>query len=67
VRRWLAAARDDELLITLVVNLHRPYRDEPRVRKRRPKPYPLMKNTHPELRKPLVNKANTHQLNTIHV
>ncbi len=40
--RWLAAARDDEILITLVVNPHRPYRCEPRVRKRRPKQYPLM-------------------------
>jgi hypothetical protein len=35
--RWLATARDNELLITLVVNPHRPYRYEPRVRKRRPK------------------------------
>jgi hypothetical protein len=35
--RWLAGARDDELLITLVVNPHRPYRDGPRVRKRQPR------------------------------
>jgi len=42
--RWLAAARDDEILITLVVNPHRPYRYEPRVRKRRPKQYPLMQS-----------------------
>ena len=53
--RWLATARDNELLITLVVNPHRPYRYEPRVRKRRPKPYPLMQNTRLELRKSLVN------------
>ena len=37
-RRWLAAARDNELLISLVVNPHRPSREAPRVRKRRPKP-----------------------------
>jgi len=58
--RWLAAARDNELLITLVVNLPRPYRDEPRVRKRRPKQYPLMQNTRIELRKSLVNNVETH-------
>src|SRR5262245_15314742 len=51
--RWLTAARDNELLITLV-NPHRPYRYEPRVRKRRPKPYPLMQNAPLELRKSLV-------------
>jgi hypothetical protein len=42
VLRWLAAAQDDELLITLIVNPHCPYRDEPRVHKRRPKQYPPM-------------------------
>jgi len=51
--RWLAAARDDEILITLVVNPHRPYRYEPRVRKRRPKQYPLMQSPRLELRKSL--------------
>jgi hypothetical protein len=34
--RWLAAARDDEFLSTLVVNPCRPSPDEPRVRKRWP-------------------------------
>jgi Transposase DDE domain len=57
--RWLAAARDNELLITLVVNPPRPDRDEPRVRKRRPKPYPLMHNTRLELRNSLVNNVET--------
>lgn len=57
--RWLAAARDNELLITLVVNPPRPYRDEPRVRKRRPQPYPLMQNTRLELRNSLVNNVET--------
>jgi DDE family transposase len=48
--RWLAAARDDEPPSLLVVNPHRPYRDEPRVRKRRPKQYPLMQTPRKELR-----------------
>ena len=57
--RWLASARDNEPLPALVMNPHRPYRYEPRVRKRRPKPYPLMRNTRQELRKSLVNNADT--------
>ena len=56
--RWLAAARDDEILIPLVVNPHRPYRYEPRVRKRRPKQYPLMQTPRLELRKALVNNVD---------
>ena len=55
--RWLGAAQDDELLPTLVVNPHRPGRYEPRVRKRRPKPYPLMTKPRVELRKLLINKT----------
>ena len=55
--RWLAAAQDDELLPELVVNPHRPYRYEPRVRKRRPKPYPLMTKPRQALRKLLVHKV----------
>ena len=57
--RWLAAARDGENLITLVVNPHRPYRYEPRVRKRRPKQYPLMQTPRLALRKSLVNNVDT--------
>jgi Transposase DDE domain len=57
--RWLAAARDDELLSLLVVNPHRPYRYEPRVRKRRPKQYPLMQKTRQTLRKSLANNMDT--------
>jgi len=56
--RWLAAARDNEILISLVVNPHRPYRYEPRVRKRRPKQYPLMQSPRLELRKSLVNNID---------
>ncbi len=55
--RWLASAQDDELLPALVVNPHRPNRDEPRGRKRRPKPYSLMTKPRQELRDSLVNKA----------
>ena len=56
--RWLAAVRDDEPLSLLVVNLHRPSRYEPRVRKRRPKQYPLMQTPRKELRILLANNTN---------
>jgi hypothetical protein len=57
--RWLAAARADEPLPPLVVNPHRPSRYEPRVRKRRPKPYPLMQNARQQLRLSLANHRDT--------
>jgi hypothetical protein len=57
--RWLAAAGNDEALAPLIVNPHRPYRYEPRVRKRRPKQYPLMQKTRQALRKSLANNAET--------
>jgi hypothetical protein len=57
--RGLAFAQADEPLPTLVVNPHRPNRYEPRVRKRRPKPYPLMPKPRHQLRKSLVNKIDT--------
>lgn len=41
--RWLRHARPDDELPDLKVNPERPERYEPRVRKRRPKEYPLMK------------------------
>jgi hypothetical protein len=53
--RWLAAARDGESLPWLVLKPHRPYRYEPRVRKRRPKQYPLRQNTRQALRQALAN------------
>ena len=40
----------------LVVNPARPGRFEPRVRKRRPKEYPLMKKPRSELRKRLIEQ-----------
>lgn len=57
--RWLAAARTEESLPLLVLNLHRPYRYEPRVRKRRPKQYPLMQKTRQTLRNSLANNIDT--------
>ena len=56
--RWLAAVRDAEPLALLVVNPHRPYRYEPRVRKRRPKQYPLMQTPRKELRKLLAHNTD---------
>jgi hypothetical protein len=56
--RWLAAAHDEESLPLLIINLHRPYRYEPRVRKRRPKQYPLMQKPRNELRKLLANNSD---------
>jgi Transposase DDE domain len=57
--RWLAAARGDEALPPLLIHPYRPSRYEPRVRKRRPKQYPLMQKTRQALRKLLANNADT--------
>lgn len=54
--RWLAEARPGETLPKLVVNPDRPDRVEPRVRKRRPKQYPLMKKPRHVLRKSLMEQ-----------
>lgn len=51
--RWLQTASPGGPLIPLVVNPHRPNRLEPRVRKRRPKQYPLMKKPRRQLKKEL--------------
>jgi DDE family transposase len=55
--RWLAEARPGEVLPRLVVNPDRPDRVEPRVRKRRPKQYPLMKKPRSVLRKALLEQG----------
>lgn len=55
--RWLAHARPGAPLGNLVVNPDRPDRLEPRVRKRRPKEYPLMRKPRAELRKALLAKG----------
>jgi Transposase DDE domain len=54
--RWLRHAHPGAALPELVVNPERPGRAEPRVRKRRPKQFPLMKRSRAELRKALFRK-----------
>ena len=54
--RWLQSAEEGEEMPELVVNPLRPGRYEPRVRKRRPKQYPVMKRPRAELRKELREK-----------
>jgi Transposase DDE domain len=56
--RWLCEMKTDDLP-KLVVNPDRPGRFEPRVRKRRPKEYPLMKKPRSELRKRLLEQDVT--------
>lgn len=53
--RWLCEMKTDDLP-KLVINPSRPGRYEPRVRKRRPKEYPLMKKPRSELRKQLIEQ-----------
>jgi hypothetical protein len=52
--RWLAAARAGDDPPRLVTNPERPGRIEPRVRKRRPKQYPLMREPRAALRNRLM-------------
>jgi hypothetical protein len=54
--RWLRHARVGQELPRLKVNPQRPDRVEPRVRKRRPKQYNLMRKPRVELRKALLGK-----------
>jgi hypothetical protein len=54
--RWLQQARPTTALPDLVVNPARPGRCEPRVRKRRPKEFPLMKKPRAQLREALLGK-----------
>ena len=54
--RWLQTAQGGDTLAKLVVNPHRPNRLEPRVRKRRPKQYPLMTKPRCQLKKELESK-----------
>jgi Transposase DDE domain len=53
--RWLCELKTEDLP-ELVVNPARPGRFEPRVRKRRPKEYPVMKKPRSELRKRLIEQ-----------
>jgi Transposase DDE domain len=54
--RWLRQAKVEEALPPLVVHPHRPGRFDPRVKKRRPKPYPRMTRPRAELKKELRKK-----------
>ena len=51
--RWLRDAASDPAEMRLTVHPHRPGRLEPRVKKRRPKQYPLMNQPRDELRQAL--------------
>lgn len=55
--RWLNKARPGDELPESVVNPDRPGRVEPRVRKRRPRPYPKMKRPRSELRNNLISQG----------
>jgi hypothetical protein len=52
--RWLSAPQTRMPLVALIVNPVRPHRVEPRVKKRRPKSFPLMSTPRQERRQPLV-------------
>jgi len=54
--RWMASACEHEPLLALHTNPLRPYRYEPRVRKRRAKEFPVMKTPRRQLRKQLTAK-----------
>jgi hypothetical protein len=56
--RWLQQARPGEAVPELVVNPDRPGRVQPRVKKRRPKKYKLMKRPRQELVKALFRKKH---------
>jgi hypothetical protein len=55
--RWLGAPSTGIPLVALIVNPTRPSRVEPRVKKRRPKPFPLMMKPRQELRQQLILQA----------
>jgi hypothetical protein len=57
--RWLVGAEGDADLSVILINPSRTGRVEPRVRKRRPKQYPLMKKPRAVLRKRLTDKKVT--------
>jgi len=54
--RWLQTAEPGDQLPKLVVNPWRPHRIEPRVRKRRPKAFPVMQEPRRQLKKELDGK-----------
>jgi hypothetical protein len=54
--RWLGAPSTGMPLGALIVNPARPHRVDPRVKKRRPKPFPLMITPRPALRQQLLKQ-----------
>lgn len=54
--RWMQTAKPGDDLPKLVINPYRPNRIEPRVKKRRPKKYPLMTKPRRQLKKELEGK-----------
>jgi hypothetical protein len=54
--RWLGAPKTGMSLVALMVNPQRPHRVEPRVKKRRPKSFPLIIKPRQELRQQLVQQ-----------
>jgi hypothetical protein len=56
--RWLSAPHTGMPLVALIVNPARPHRVEPRVKKRRPKSFPLMIKPRHALRQQLVQPAS---------
>jgi hypothetical protein len=54
--RWLSAPSPGRRLGALIVNPARPHRVEPRVKKRRPKRFPLMCKPRQELRQQLIRQ-----------
>lgn len=57
--RWLAAACEHRTDLELLINPQRPGRFEPRVKKRRPKPYALMRQPRCQLRQQLATQKLT--------
>jgi hypothetical protein len=55
--RWLSAPSTGMPLVALMVIPIRPYRVEPRVKKRRPKPFPSMITPRQELHQQLIQQA----------
>jgi hypothetical protein len=55
--RWLSAPHTGMPLVALIVNPARPHRVEPRVKKRRPKSFPVMIKSRQELRQQLVQQV----------
>jgi hypothetical protein len=55
--RWRGAPNTGMPLGALIVTLARPHRVEPRVKKRRPKPFPLMITPRQDLRQQLLQQA----------